>query len=138
MSLDITVLLPIFCLLIGKPSLFLSQPPLYSVELTDTATLGCFALGENISYHWIVGSGLFPSKDIGINDSTLVIPDVRSSDENTYTCLATTQKECILSKATQLIVTGMIIMHNVCNDKKLIIHVRRFAIRNSNTIDPDR
>ena len=73
----------------------------------ETATLGCFALGYNISYQWIIGSGSFPSKVTGINSNTLIIPDVRSTDNNTYTCIAT-HLGCASSIATQLIVTGMI------------------------------
>ena len=86
--------------------MFQLQSPLHNIEVTETATLTCFALGYNISYQWIIGSGVFPSKVTGINSSTLVIPDVRSSDENTYTCMATTYKGCVQSNDTQLIVTG--------------------------------
>ena len=93
-------------MVVGKPSLFQLQSPLHNVELTETTTLGCFALGYNISYQWIIGSGSFPSKITGIYSSTLVIPDVRSSDENTYTCMATTYKGCVSSNDTQLMVTG--------------------------------
>ena len=106
---------------IGKPSLFQLQPHLHGVELTETAFLGCFAVGYNISYHWIIKSGLFPSKVTGINSSTLMIPDVRSSDDNIYTCVATTIKGCVLSNGTQLIVTGMIIMHNSITKIKSIM-----------------
>ena len=100
-------------LVVGKPSLFQLQSPLHSVELTETATLGCFALGYNVSYQWIIGSGSFPSKVTGINNSTLVISDVRLSDENTYTCVATTYKGCVLSNDTQLIVTGKVVVHSL-------------------------
>ena len=88
--------------------MFQLQSPLQNVELTETATLGCFALGHIISYQWIIGSGVFPSKITGINNSTLVIPDVRSSEENKYTCVATTYKGCVISNDTQLIITGML------------------------------
>jgi len=98
-------------LITGRPSLFLLQPPLLNIELTETVTMGCFALGYNVSYQWFIGSGSFSSKVTGINNNTLVIPDVRLSDDNTYTCVATTLKGCILSNATQLTVTGMIIVY---------------------------
>ena len=88
--------------------MFLSQPSLYSVNLTETATIECFAIGYDISYRWIVESGSFPSKAIGINNNTLVVPNVTSSDENTYTCAVTTQIGCVSLSTTQLIVTGMI------------------------------
>ena len=105
-------------MVVGKPSLFQLQSPLHNVELTETTTLGCFALGYNVSYQWIIGSGLFPSKVTGINSSTLVIPDVRSCDENIYTCVATTNKGCILSNDTRLIVTGKLIVHYLTKNDK--------------------
>ena len=110
-------------LVVGKPSLFQLQSPLHSVELTETATLGCFALGYNVSYQWIIGSGSFPSKVIGINNSTLVIPDVRLSDENTYTCVATTYKGCVLSNSTQLRANGMTIVYHLVTKIKLLMQV---------------
>ena len=93
--------------------MFLSQPPLYNVNLTDTASITCFAAGYNVSYQWIIESGSFPSKVISTNSSKLVISDVTSSDENTYTCAATTLSGCVSSNTTQLIVTGTFIMELV-------------------------
>jgi len=97
-------------LILGKSSVLLLQPPMHAIELTETATLGCFAFGPNISYQWMIGSGYFPNKVSGINDSHLVIPDVRYSDENLYICVATTKTRCVVSNSTQLIVTGMIMI----------------------------
>ena len=93
--------------------MFLSQPPSYSVNLTETASVTCSANGHNVSYQWIIESGLFPSKVIGVDNNTLVIPNVTSLDENTYTCMVTTEQGCVSSNTTQLIVTGMIIRYNV-------------------------
>ena len=98
-------------LAIGRASVFLSQPPSYSVNLTETANVTCSANRYNVSYQWIIESGLFPSKVIGINNNTLVIPNITSSDENTYTCMVTTEQGCVSSNTTQLIVTGMIIRY---------------------------
>ena len=98
----------IFHLTTGRPSLLLSQPPLYSVGLSKTAIIKCSAIGYNVTYRWVIESGAFPSKVIGVNDSTLVIPHVKSSDENTYTCVATAQIGCVSSSTTQIIVSGMI------------------------------
>ena len=95
-------------LTIGKPSIALSQPPVYTIELAETTNIKCFAIGYNVNYQWTVGSGLFPSKITGINDSTLVIPDVRLSDENIYTCVVTTRAGCVSTTSTQLIVTGIL------------------------------
>ena len=88
--------------------MFLSQPPSYSVNVTETANITCSAIGYNVSYQWKIESGSFPSKVIDTNTSTLVIPNVTSSDENTYTCVVTTKRGCVSSNTTQLTVTGMI------------------------------
>ena len=110
-------------MVVGKPSLFQLQSPLHNVELTETTTLGCFALGSSISYQWTIGSGLFSSKITGINSSSLVIPDVRSSDVNTYTCVATTNKGCVLSNSTWLIAPGMNLIYHLVTMIKLLIQV---------------
>ena len=93
--------------------MFLSQPSLYNVNLTDTASITCSTDDYNVSYQWIIESGSFPNKVISTNSSKLVIPDVTSSDENTYTCVATTLRGCVSSNTTQLIVTGTFIMELV-------------------------
>ena len=43
----------------------------------------------------------------GINTNTLVIPDVRSSDDNTYTCVASNEGGASPSYPARLTVTGM-------------------------------
>ena len=92
----------------GRASVFLSQPSSFSVDIAGTASITCYVIGYNVSYQWITESGSFPSKVIDTNTSTLVIPDVTSSDENTYTCVATTVSGCVSSNTTRLVVTGMI------------------------------
>ena len=86
---------------------FTIQPSSQSVDLTQTATLTCSAAGRNVNYHWTIGSGSFPSKVTGINTNTLVIPDVRSSDDNTYTCTISNDGGGVTSNPAQLTVTGM-------------------------------
>ena len=49
----------------------------------------------------------------GINTNTLVIPDVRSSDDNTYTCVASNEGGSIYSHPVRLEVTGMTMMYVV-------------------------
>ena len=88
--------------------MFLSQPPLYHISLADTASITCSASEYDVSYQWVIESGSFPSKVIGIYNNTLVIPNVTSSDEKTYTCKVTTQKGCVSSNTTKLITSGMI------------------------------
>ena len=87
--------------------MFLSQTPSFSVDITGTASITCSASGYNVTCHWIIESGSFPSKVIDTNSSTLVIPNVTSSDENSYTCVATTVSGCVSSSTTRLVVTGM-------------------------------
>ena len=87
--------------------MFLSQPSSFSVDIAGTASINCYVFGYDVSYHWIIESGSFPSKVIDTNTSTLVIPGVTSSDENTYTCVATTVSGCVSSNTTRLVVTGM-------------------------------
>ena len=101
------VQLYVFYEIIDKPSVFLSQAPSFSVDITGTASITCSASGYNVTYHWIIESGSFPSKVIDTNSSTLVIPNVTSSDENSYTCVATTVSGCVSSSTTRLVVTGM-------------------------------
>ena len=92
----------------GRASVSLSQPSSYYVGLTETARITCSASEYNVSYQWIIESGSFPSKALGIYNNTLVIPNMTSSDENTYTCKVTTQDGCVSSSTTQLITNGMV------------------------------
>ena len=92
-----------------------SYPTPQYVDLTQTATFTCNATGHNVSYQWIIGSGSFPNKVTGINNNTLMIPDVRSSDDNTYTCVASNEEGNVSSNATRLTVTGMTIMTKLCS-----------------------
>ena len=83
------------------------QPLSVSIGITKRATLTCSATGYNVQYKWTIGSGSFPSKVTGINTNTLVIPDVRSSDDNTYTCTISNDGGSVTSNPAQLTVTGM-------------------------------
>ena len=84
-----------------------THPSSQSVDLTQTATFTCSATGYNVSYQWTIGSGSFPNKVTGIDTNTLTITDVRSSDDNTYTCVVSNRGGSVSSNATQLTVTGM-------------------------------
>ena len=59
-----------------------------NLDILQTAVLTCNATGYGISYDWTVGSGQLPSKAIGVNTDTLIVPDLRSTDSNVYTCEA--------------------------------------------------
>ena len=96
------------CVLVSSPTNTFTMPQ--SVDLTQIATFTCSATGYNVQYEWRIGSGSFPNKVTGINTNTLVIPDVRSSDDNTYTCVASTEGGSDTSNATRLTVTGMTMM----------------------------
>ena len=97
-------------ILLVVTTLILTHPSSQSVNLTQTATFTCNATGYNVSYQWTIGSGSFPNKVTDINSNTLVIPNVRSSDDNTYTCVASNEGERVSSNAAQLTVTGKTIM----------------------------
>ena len=84
-------------------------PSSRSVDLTQTVIFTCSATGYNVSYKWTIGSGSFPSKVTGINTNTLVIPDVRSSDDNTYRCVVSNEGGNRVNSA-RLTVTGMTMM----------------------------
>ena len=88
-----------------KPTLML-EPFSQSVYLSQAAIFTCFATGHEVNYQWTVGSGSFPSKLTGINSNTLVIPDVRSSDDNYYTCVASNEGGNVSSNTTRLTVLG--------------------------------
>ena len=94
--------------LVERPA-FVTRPSSQSVNLTQTATFTCSATGYNVSYQWTIGSGSFPNKVTGINSNTLVIPNVRSSDDNNYTCEVSNEGGTRSSSA-QLTVTGMSMM----------------------------
>ena len=99
--------LHMYLILVAPPKFILYPSPQYT-NLTQTAIFTCNATGHNIfGYQWIIGSGSFPSKVTGINNNTLVIPDVRSSDDNTYTCVVNNEGGNTSSNATKLTVTGM-------------------------------
>ncbi|XP_065904870.1 cell adhesion molecule Dscam1-like isoform X3 [Dysidea avara] len=83
------------------------HPKSEAVDLTETVTLTCFATGYDVSYQWKSSSGSFASKVWGINTHTLVIPDVRSSDDNTYTCVASNEGGNASSNGAKLTVTGL-------------------------------
>ena len=93
-----------------SPPTLTIQPSSQSVDLTQTTTFTCSATGYNVSYKWTIGSESFPSKVTGINTNTLVIPDVRSSDDNTYTCAASNEGGSVSSNGAKLTVTGMTMM----------------------------
>ena len=76
------------------------------VDLEENVILTCNATGDNIKYEWKNGSELFDDgRVIGVHTNILVITGVRSSDGNTYTCMASNEGGSVTSSVT-LIVTG--------------------------------
>ena len=95
------------CYLVLKPVIVLHPSSQY-INWNQTATFTCNATGYNISYQWTIQSGSFANKVIGINSNTLVIPDVRTSDVNTYTCVASNEGGNVSSRAARLVATGIV------------------------------
>ena len=88
-----------------------AHPSSQSVDLTQTAIFACSATGYNVSYQWTIGSGSFPNDRVtGIDTNTLIITDVRSSDNNTYTCVVSNRRGNASSNAARLTVTSMTMM----------------------------
>ena len=112
---------------IVKAPTLVTQLSSQAVDLTEPITFVCSATGYNVKYQWTIGSGSFPSKVTGINTNTLVIPDVRSSDDNTYTCTISNDGGSVTSNPAKLTVTGMTIkcyiLTTVCDDKHFGIQV---------------
>ena len=50
---------------------------------------------------------MLPTKAIGIFTNTLIIPDIRSSDANTYSCMISNEEGNLISRPAQLRVIGM-------------------------------
>ena len=95
-------------LLVVRP-VWVTRPSSQSVDLTQTATFTCSATGYNVSYQWTIGSGSFPNKVTGRNTSNLTVTDVRSSDDNTYTCVVSNRGGTRRNDG-RLTVTGMTMM----------------------------
>ena len=91
------------------PNLILHPSSQY-IYPTQTATFTCNASGYNVRYQWRIGLGSFPSKVMGILTNTLIIPDVTSSDENTYTCIASNEAGSVSSHAANLILTSKLLI----------------------------
>ena len=90
----------------------ITKPPLsQNVSLLQDAVFVCSATGYNISYHWIFKPTSKPSEVIGINNSTLMIPNVTSSDDGKYTCVATNIGGNVRSHAAQMTIVGMTYIH---------------------------
>ena len=61
-----------------------------------------------MKFQWTNGSGPFWTKVTGTESSTLVIPDVKSSDAITYTCtISDGIGRSVTSDSVKLTVTGM-------------------------------
>ena len=76
------------------------------MDLAQCATFSCSATTDDVTYQWIIASGSFPHKVPGINEKTLVIPEIRSTDQNTYTCEVSNADGSIESNPADLSVTG--------------------------------
>ena len=94
-----------YILFIVKPPIIVNITISQNLDILQTAVLTCDATGYNVSYYWTIGSGQFPSKVTGVNSNTLIVPDLRSSDNNSYTCVAVNIGGSVY-RTEELIVTG--------------------------------
>ena len=96
----------IFFFRLVSPPIFTTHPSSQSAQIAENATFSCYAIGYKVKYHWKMKSGSLPSKVIGKNTNTLVIPGVTLSDNNIYTCVASNIKGIVSSNPAELIVKG--------------------------------
>ena len=90
----------------------ITRPPLsQNALLLRDAVFNCSATGYNISYHWVFEPTSRPSEVIGINNNTLIIPSVTSSDHGNYICVATNIKANVTSPAAKLAIIGMVYIY---------------------------
>ena len=106
-----------------------THPSSQDVDILQNATFTCIATGHGVIYQWTIGSGSFPNKVTGISSSTLVIPNVRPSDDNTYTCVISNDEGSISSNSVHLRVTGMTIIMYAC-----VFHLYRSTSSDGDTI----
>ena len=93
-----------------EPPQIMNPKEVLHVDLGQDVMLTCNATGGNIKYKWKNGSGSFD--DYGVTDRTMVITDVKLSDNSTYTCMASNEGGNVTSNVT-LIVNGMILCYIV-------------------------
>ena len=83
----------------------MEAPASQYVNLTQNATFICNATGYKVDYDWTIGTGSFPSKVTDTHNNVLVIPNVRSFDENQY-CCNYSNVECAKQICANLTVKG--------------------------------
>ena len=96
-----------YVLYIVDPPMIVEQPSSEHIDLSQVAKFTCLASGYKVRYHWKIGTGSFPNKISSVSSNTLVIPDIKSSDDNSYTCVASNEGGSVSSNPTRLTVTGM-------------------------------
>ena len=93
-------------ILLVNPPIIAYITPNQILDVLQTARVGCIATGYEVSYYWTIGLGSFPGKVTGINSSVLIIPYLRLSDDNTYTCVASNSGGKV-NRTSRITVTGM-------------------------------
>ena len=128
-----------YCIFILYLFYYIVRPPIIDsimlnqgLDILQTAVFICNAAGYDVSYYWMVESGSLPNKAVGINSSTLVVSDLRSSDSNLYICEASNLVGKVNS-SKQLMVTGMYLYNTSLQYNSLHLYCR-FANCYRNTI----
>ena len=68
----------------------ITTQPVSSVTVIalEDVTLNCLASFDNVTYSWHRVNGTIPSRSVGQNSNTFMIPRVTPHDEGAYYCMA--------------------------------------------------
>ena len=76
------------------------------IFLLQDAVFSCSASGYNVSYHWVFESISNHTRVLGVNNDTLILPTVKSSDDGAYTCVASNVGGNVRSHVAHLTIIG--------------------------------
>ena len=75
-------------------------------------TLTCNASGaDNLRYQWMrMGKKTIPSRAIGVDNDTFIIPNITVNDSGLYRCVASTGDVSVISKVGNVSVLSKLLM----------------------------